>query len=40
MIGIYFIKNTVNDLIYVGSTLKSFDCRFKQHLYMLRNNKH
>ena len=40
MIGVYLIKNSINELVYVGSTMKSFDCRFKQHLNMLKNNKH
>jgi group I intron endonuclease len=40
MIGIYLIRNSINELVYVGSTMKSFDERFKQHLYMLKNKRH
>lgn len=37
--GIYKIRNTINDKIYVGSA-KDFDKRWKRHLKTLRANKH
>ncbi len=34
MIGfIYSIKNTLNDLTYIGSTIRGIEERFKQHMY-------
>jgi group I intron endonuclease len=40
MVGIYKIKNIVNNKIYVGSTLKSFEFRFKTHVQLLKRNQH
>lgn len=40
MIGIYKIRNIVNNKIYVGSTHKSFNMRFKTHINLLNTNKH
>lgn len=37
--GIYCIKNTVNDRIYVGSC-KNFKSRIKEHVNCLKRNKH
>jgi group I intron endonuclease len=39
-VGIYIIKNNINNKIYVGSTLKSFDIRFKTHKKQLQKNTH
>ena len=38
--GIYAIINTVNDKIYIGSTISSFKNRWYSHSYNLRKNKH
>lgn len=38
--GVYLIKNTSNDKVYVGSTTMSFNKRFLHHINRLRNNKH
>lgn len=38
-IGIYEIRNTKNNKIYIGSS-KHVGKRWKQHKYMLRENKH
>lgn len=38
--GIYRIYNTKNNLIYIGSTWKSFMSRFKQHVSKLETQKH
>lgn len=40
MIGIYQIKNKINNKIYVGRTSKSFEYRFKVHINLLKRNKH
>jgi len=40
LFGIYHIRNTRNDAIYVGSTVKSFRVRWHQHRYDLRVGKH
>ena len=37
--GIYIIRNTINNLIYVGST-KNINKRYKEHKNLLLNNKH
>jgi len=39
MIGIYCIKNIINNKIYIGSSI-NIENRFKQHLSDLRNNNH
>jgi len=39
MCGIYFIKNIINNKIYVGSS-KDINCRIKRHKSSLKNNKH
>lgn len=39
MQGIYFIKNTQNDRVYVGQTV-DFEVRKFQHLSSLRTGKH
>lgn len=38
--GVYQIKNLINNKLYVGSTIMSFEKRFYHHLSMLRANKH
>ena len=38
--GIYLIKNTITNQIYVGSTSSSFRKRFHQHFNSLKHNKH
>jgi group I intron endonuclease len=38
MIGVYQIE--INGKLYVGSTTRGFEKRWKTHLYKLRNNKH
>jgi group I intron endonuclease len=40
MVGIYKIKNIVNNKIYIGSTLKSFEYRFNIHVKLLKRNQH
>lgn len=37
--GIYIIKNKINEKIYIGSSF-NINNRFKQHKYLLMNNKH
>lgn len=37
--GVYWIKNIINNKVYIGSTI-SFSKRKSQHLSELRNNKH
>src|SRR5229473_3044646 len=37
--GIYGIKNTINNKIYIGSS-KNIEERFKQHISALNHNKH
>jgi len=39
MIGIYIIKNKLNNKIYIGSSL-NIEKRWKDHKYYLNNNKH
>lgn len=39
-IGIYGIKNIVNDKIYIGKTGMNFGDRWDSHKSLLRNNKH
>lgn len=39
MIGVYRIKNIVNNKIYIGSS-KDIEKRWKRHRYELKNNKH
>lgn len=39
-IGIYKITNTINNKIYIGSTISSFSKRFAVHKCDLRKNKH
>ena len=38
--GIYKITNLTNNKCYIGSTWKSFNSRYKQHLTKLRCGKH
>ena len=38
--GIYFIRNTKTGSAYVGSSVNSFNKRWGDHRYMLRNNIH
>lgn len=40
MIGIYLIKNKINNKLYVGSTTVSFNKRWSYHRYDLRKNIH
>lgn len=37
--GVYFITNSVNDKVYVGSTY-NFYKRWKRHVYELKNKTH
>jgi group I intron endonuclease len=37
--GVYIIRNTVNDKVYVGSAKKS-SSRYSGHLYQLRKGVH
>ena len=39
-IGIYSIKNTINNKVYIGSTGKSFNSRYNSHFEKLRTNNH
>jgi group I intron endonuclease len=39
-IGIYGIKNTINDKIYIGKTGMNFGDRWDSHRSLLNNNKH
>lgn len=36
---IYIIRNTINDLVYIGQTTKTAEIRFKQHCKLLKSNK-
>lgn len=38
--GVYCIKNTVNQKVYVGSAARSFRKRWRQHLWCLRKGTH
>jgi group I intron endonuclease len=38
--GIYLIRNTLNNKVYVGSTKRSFHCRKTRHLNALLRNTH
>lgn len=38
--GIYAIKNTITDKIYVGKTCQKFKKRFWHHKFLLENNRH
>lgn len=38
--GVYVILSKVNDMIFVGSTTKSFSSRWAEHLYELEHNRH
>lgn len=38
--GVYLIRNTIDETIYVGSTTKSFRVRRQAHFSSLRNGKH
>ena len=41
MLGyIYKITNKLNGKAYVGLTIQNVETRYKQHLYLLENNKH
>ena len=37
--GIYYIKNIINNKVYVGSSVNIY-VRWQQHKYMLKHNKH
>ena len=39
-LGIYMIKNLINNKVYIGSTERSFKVRWKKHVRMLDSNKH
>jgi group I intron endonuclease len=39
MVGIYKIKNEINNLIYIGQS-NDIERRWKEHIYELNNNKH
>lgn len=36
----YKIINLVNNKVYIGITKKTYEERWKQHIYLLKNNKH
>ena len=38
--GVYQIKNLSNNKIYIGSTITSFICRWRQHNSKLKSGKH
>lgn len=38
--GVYQIRNVLNNKIYIGSTAIDFNKRFKQHIKLLKRNKH
>jgi group I intron endonuclease len=38
--GVYQFKNLINNKLYIGSTIMTFEKRFYHHLSMLRANKH
>lgn len=38
--GIYFIKNTRNNKLYIGSTSRSFSARWASHISELSSDKH
>lgn len=38
--GIYYIKNLINDMIYVGQTCQPFKKRYWLHCWNLRKNQH
>jgi group I intron endonuclease len=39
MIGVYMIRNKINDMIYIGSST-DVDYRWKNHLKMFKYNRH
>ena len=38
--GVYALVNTINNKMYIGSTIMSFSKRCNHHVNRLRNNKH
>ena len=38
--GVYFIKNEVNNKLYIGSTKASFKSRFQEHKKLLKKGNH
>ena len=41
MLGnIYFIKNSLNDMLYIGSTIRDIKDRFKSHFYDINKKPH
>lgn len=38
--GIYKITNLINNKVYIGSSALDYKARFRQHRYLLKNNKH
>jgi group I intron endonuclease len=38
--GVYCIKSTVDDRLYIGSVTRGFEDRHKEHLYDLKKNQH
>lgn len=38
--GVYYMKNIINNKVYIGSTTMSFLKRLQHHVNQLRNNKH
>ena len=40
MIGIYQIRNTINNKVYIGQTKERFERRYWLHNFLLKNNKH
>lgn len=39
-IGVYSIRNIINNKIYIGSTISGFKRRLSEHLYLLNKNVH
>ncbi|NNJ11235.1 GIY-YIG nuclease family protein [Chloroflexales bacterium ZM16-3] len=38
--GIYYLRNTSNDTIYIGSTTRTFEIRWLEHLERLTDGTH
>ena len=38
--GVYCIQNKINGKVYIGSTSRDFETRFKEHKRLLLENRH